>query len=430
MGFTRCTKTSTQPTLHPPFSEVLRHPHVPPHVVMDFSESMPFLTCDDMELLSSPSARPGAPHRRVRSDPTEIMKALRSERIQWGGSLNVGAPAGKRDLSPMADESSAPAGKRHAPAPRDAESTEVLGYPPLFSDRGGGENCMAAMPSNPDLGFDDAADATEGGAAAKGSKKDVPMWTVEEDLLILQLVERHGKRWSKIAAHLPGRTDNGVRNRWNRMERAQVLRQRRGPDAGYRCRRCGQPKRGHICAALTLGDTPAGEELHQKAEALSRLSAHRMRPPSATSEATTVPAETEGGTPKLAPERAPSPPVTALPVAFKAEPTPAALIASVAPAAVPAAAPELPSNVAPAGTLSGFDEIMLDDFLDELQLHEYVKQPSLFGPPSDAMPPALLSQASLNGLLMTLAGPEGVHCASPQKPHGHVLGHGSPLIVF
>ena len=59
------------------------------------------------------------------------------------------------------------------------------------------------------------------------SKKDVPMWTVEEDLLILQLVDQHGKKWSKIAAHLPGRTDNGVRNRWNRMERAHVIKQRR-----------------------------------------------------------------------------------------------------------------------------------------------------------------------------------------------------------
>ena len=45
------------------------------------------------------------------------------------------------------------------------------------------------------------------------------MWTVEEDLLILQLVERYGRKWSKIAACLPGRTDNGVRNRWNRMEK-------------------------------------------------------------------------------------------------------------------------------------------------------------------------------------------------------------------
>ena len=109
------------------------------------------------------------------------------------------------------------------------------------------------------------------------SKKDVPMWTVEEDLLILQLVEEHGKKWSKIASHLPGRTDNGVRNRWNRMERAQVLRKHRGPAAGYRCRRCGEPKRGHICAARSIGDEVLeGEELHVKAAALTELSAQAM----------------------------------------------------------------------------------------------------------------------------------------------------------
>merc|ERR1740138_1788707 len=90
------------------------------------------------------------------------------------------------------------------------------------------------------------------------SRKDVPMWTVEEDLLILKLVETHGKKWSKIAAHLPGRTDNGVRNRWNRMEKAQ-------------------PKRGHICAALTSGDQPEGDNLTQKAAELSALSAKKMQ---------------------------------------------------------------------------------------------------------------------------------------------------------
>ena len=111
------------------------------------------------------------------------------------------------------------------------------------------------------------------------SKKDVPMWTVEEDLLILQLVDQHGKKWSKIAAHLPGRTDNGVRNRWNRMERAQVIKQRRPAGAGYRCRRCGEPKRGHICAARVLGlfDEPEGDELHLKAVALTDLSAKAMQ---------------------------------------------------------------------------------------------------------------------------------------------------------
>jgi len=109
------------------------------------------------------------------------------------------------------------------------------------------------------------------------------MWTVEEDLLILQLYEQYGKRWSKIASHLPGRTDNGVRNRWNRMERAQVLRKSR-LTSGYRCRRCGEPKRGHICAARTLHggdevpeDEEAKEALHIKAAALTEFSAKALQ---------------------------------------------------------------------------------------------------------------------------------------------------------
>jgi hypothetical protein len=55
-----------------------------------------------------------------------------------------------------------------------------------------------------------------------------------------------------------------------------VLRKARGPAAGYRCRRCGEPKRGHICAARTTGDQPEGEDLHMKAAALTELSAHAM----------------------------------------------------------------------------------------------------------------------------------------------------------
>jgi len=347
---------------------------------------------DDIDLgeLASP-ARPGS-HRRSRSDPSEMLQAIREERHAAGDAAqmrpkwdaegaNDGAQAvevvPKRDLSPAKATGFSPAMKKHASIqPSHHQRTSLL--PPAFDFADGAGDLEAGVGSSGEGGAGDEDEAAElvimpppvnfplaGGlvvpsaedfeAAAGGekapknySKKDVPMWTVEEDLLILKLVEQvrhhsrqgpkmnasasahqpppacaapfnplraswvgvdkcagpasgrggpiararthtsslqrahhvpssfarsglswlqHGKRWSKIASHLPGRTDNGVRNRWNRMERAQVLKQRRGPAAGYRCRRCGEPKRGHICAARTMGEQPEGEELSMKASA-------------------------------------------------------------------------------------------------------------------------------------------------------------------
>jgi len=43
-------------------------------------------------------------------------------------------------------------------------------------------------------------------------------WKLEEDEKILALVKVHGQKWRVIAAQLPGRSDDAVRNRWNRIK--------------------------------------------------------------------------------------------------------------------------------------------------------------------------------------------------------------------
>jgi len=153
------------------------------------------------------------------------------------------------------------------------------------------------------------AAAQSGTAAARvgSQEKEQPaMWTVEEDLLIVDLVETIGKRWNRIAAALPGRTENGVRNRcahsapgkmprraclatrrtnlaraalcirWKRMEKAQQVRKDKGDGHGYRCGRCGQPKAGHICPALTSGERLEGENLVKRATALSAMASRKI----------------------------------------------------------------------------------------------------------------------------------------------------------
>jgi len=129
-------------------------------------------------------------------------------------------------------------------------------------------------------------------------KKDVAMWAQEEDLLIVKLVSLHGKKWSLIASQLSGRTDNGVRNRWNRLEKAHLMRAKLGSDHGYRCRRCGQPKRGHICPAITLRtETIASDEIDRIAfnaslgasSALLRASSANSFPSGTESESSSPP---------------------------------------------------------------------------------------------------------------------------------------------
>ncbi|EOD38608.1 hypothetical protein EMIHUDRAFT_224393 [Emiliania huxleyi CCMP1516] len=48
-------------------------------------------------------------------------------------------------------------------------------------------------------------------------------WTSTEDLAILASARRLGTQWNRIAAQLPGRTADAVRNRWHRLQKSHSL---------------------------------------------------------------------------------------------------------------------------------------------------------------------------------------------------------------
>lgn len=299
-------------------------------------------------MLNAPLVQPKG-HRRSRSDPTDWIHSVRgfADEVQQGSILT-----NKRAQSRPNGQS--PERKRHAPSW---------------------------------LGVEEAPDSPK-------SKKDVPMWTMQEDLFILDMVEQYGKRWSMIASAMMGRTDNGVRNRYNRMEKAQNLREMRGPRYGYRCRRCGQPKRGHTCTALsTSSDAALGLNANGDTNEAAAEQGPIAQPES----------------PQMVPQMSlpPAAPLAPLPsFMFASTPAVAAAVVQTAPAVVEEPSPEplptgnaepepedelaaprtpppasmaaAPPQVSPRQSDESIDEQKLDDFLKDLQLSNMGMHPDLF----------------------------------------------------
>lgn len=75
--------------------------------------------------------------------------------------------------------------------------------------------------------FEQAAPSSDAGSSDEGSgsrkRPHKTPWTLQEDQMILHAVQRSGCKWARIAETLPHqRTDDAVRNRWQRLQRKQV----------------------------------------------------------------------------------------------------------------------------------------------------------------------------------------------------------------
>jgi len=108
--------------------------------------------------------------------------------------------------------------------------------------------------------------------------------TPEEQLLILELHSKWGNRWSRIAQHLPGRTDNEIKNYWRthfkkgkpskniERARARFLKQRQEmmqqqQQSLGQLDEDGDQRRGMCCTGATADD----DEEHQESRQMTSI---------------------------------------------------------------------------------------------------------------------------------------------------------------
>jgi hypothetical protein len=79
-------------------------------------------------------------------------------------------------------------------------------------------------------------------------------WTADEDQILIEHQKLWGNKWAKIAALLPGRTDNSVKNRWNSSLKRKLDRIAAGQNPVLKRGR--KPKRASTAPSLAIDDIP------------------------------------------------------------------------------------------------------------------------------------------------------------------------------
>ena len=172
--------------------------------------------------------------------------------------------AGLPPLSQTHDGGPPPPG----PAPMSAQALQSLGDTLVNALTGVINNDDHDMGSGVLSGGQGAPPPLGGGGALppvdfpmeKESGPNRKEWAAGEDELILEAVKSLGCKWRQIASMLPGRSDDAVRNRWNRLKEPSSL-VRAMPDASgtsgssaYRCSKCGRLKKNHRCTYVPPDD--------------------------------------------------------------------------------------------------------------------------------------------------------------------------------
>ncbi|KAJ8764214.1 hypothetical protein K2173_005394 [Erythroxylum novogranatense] len=83
--------------------------------------------------------------------------------------------------------------------------------------------------------------------------------TEAEEQLVIDLHARLGNRWSKIAARLPGRTDNEIKNHWNTHIKKKLLRMGIDPVTHEPLHKEAKPEENSSIRAESLAPEPSND---------------------------------------------------------------------------------------------------------------------------------------------------------------------------